>query len=255
MDKKNLKEFQTFFLNNILDEEENTLFLDNITPAGTLKTPQNALFAHKNGYYARLTEVLGETFEGTWFALGDELFFEICRNFITATPSRHYNLIDYGAEFPDFLAKQEVASELPFITDLAKFDWLFKNVFHSKQHVALSSNKLTKIESNPELKAIFGESVHLFTSDYSIYNLWELRKDEETEKEIDINKPQSLLIYKNKNEIFVKELSKNEYYLLKALTEGQSFEVMLDGVSEEMTPSLMSLFQVIGSTGIIEKLS
>jgi hypothetical protein len=251
-----LEKFQTDFVDSILTDSTHKELLSDIVPAGTLPSAEEALSAHENGYYARLTEVLGETFEACWFVTGDELFFQLSKDYIKEHPSKTYNLSDYGNHFAEF-AQKKLADEIPFIKDLAKFEWIFKNTFHSKQHQALDPQELAVIQTNPDQKIIFGESVSLFQSNYSVYGIWEQRQGNNTEDSDQSEdpfeeKPEQLLIYKQDNQIFVKTVSIGEFKILQALQEGQTFSTIVDLFTEENSSDLIAAFQTLGSTQIIK---
>ena len=251
-----LKDFQKLFIEAIINENESDILLSQIIPSGTIDLPSTVLNVHRQGYYARLTEALGETFEGSWFAMGDELFFEVCEKFIRSHPSTFFNLSNYGKSFPKFLRSINELEDIPFIKDLAEFDWQFKNVFHSKQHESVSNEQLQKLEQNPTIKFEFGESVILFKSDYAVYNVWQLRKgqvDDDSESDFDIDESLYMLMYKNENNIFSNKLSNFQYHILENLMNGLSFEKSLEDVSEVNQDDIISLFQIIASTGIVSK--
>ena len=169
--------------------------------------------------------------------------------------STFYNLSDYGKRFPQFLKELDNLNDLPFITDLAKFDWTFKEIFSEKQHVSIEPSKLQELKERPNSKLIFGNAVRIFESEMSVYDIWQLRK-EELQKAPDINFENSeyLLLYKKFDEIFVKNLSETQCGILKSLKLGQTFSSVLDDMSEINQEDVINLFQIIGTTGIITQI-
>ena len=97
-----------------------------------------AVGVYRTGHIVRLTEALGETFEAVWWVAGDEHYFQLAKEFLLAHPSASYNLSDFGISFPNFLDKRQPFSDLPFLADLARFEWLFKEVFHLPPHTGLT---------------------------------------------------------------------------------------------------------------------
>jgi len=255
MSKNKLQSFQNQFVEFI---NQGTKFDDlshSIIPAGKLSNPFEALEVHKKGYFARLTEALGETYEGTWFAMGDDMFFNICEEFINENKSNKYNLSDYGKNFPQFLEQRRDMIAIPFIQDMAKFDWMFKELFHTKQHAPASIDELQRIETEPNLSLEIEDSVRLFSSRFSIYKIWNHRNDT-SEESLNINyeSPENLLLYKKNNEIFVKELSEIQYDIIYSLKSGHSISVVLEKMGVYKQDELVSVFQIIGATGIVSGL-
>src|SRR4051812_47348056 len=96
-------------------------FAGSVKGGGKL-TPAEAVGVYRDGYPARMTEALGETFEACWRVLGDEDFLEACRIYSRAAPSVSHNLSDYGGSFPEFL-DDRFKKQAPFIKDLAVLEW------------------------------------------------------------------------------------------------------------------------------------
>src|SRR6476619_4133535 len=96
-DKEKLK-YQQFY-NYIAGHSEVPM---GYIPGGHL-SEKEAFEVYALGYKARLTESLGETYESIWKFAGDQIFFEVCEDYISRQSSISYNLNDYGFTFPDFL--------------------------------------------------------------------------------------------------------------------------------------------------------
>ena len=252
MPKNNLKSFQELFVGFINDNTPANDFFKDILPAGRIPNSQEALEVHRNGYIARLTEALGETFEGTWFIMGDDLFFSICEEYIKENKSKLYNLSDYGENFPNFLEQRRDMIAIPFVQDMARFDWMFKELFHEKQHISIPLNELQRIETEPNLSLILGNSVSLFHSQFSIYKIWSQRNHTDSEmNNINYELPEHLLWYKQNNEIFVKNLSSGQFDIISLLMSAKSVASVLEMINSENQNDLVSSFQIIGTTGIV----
>lgn len=255
MSNERFQIFQTQFALSIASDLETQDLLDDIIPAGSLITSQAAIEVHKKGYYARLTEALGETFEGSWFAMGDELFFSICEEYIREHRSEEYNLSNYGNDFPAFIESKKEMIAIDFIHDMARFDWEFKELFHEKQHISISNEELAILQSNPYVGLIFGNAVRLFKSNFSIYKVWKQRKNDLDGESsvINYNQEENLLIYKKDDEIYIKILTGFQFNLLRSLEDGKLVSDIFDDLSIENKDEIIDLFQIIGSTGIVTK--
>ncbi|GJL54899.1 MAG: hypothetical protein NPIRA02_20310 [Nitrospirales bacterium] len=232
--------------------------VESITPGKDL-TSFDALEVYRRGYLVRLTEALGETYEAVWWVAGDEEFFRLAKTFIQCHPSQTYNLSSYGEVFAEFLEKERPFPDLGFLPDLARFEWLFKNIFHLSQHEPVSQETIQAMTQQGNIRFQFGPSVHLFSSPYSVYNTWKLRGTcREEQPQPDWNIAQHLLLYKKHQQIFVKELQPVEYSLLENLLTGLSLEEALDNslshYPEMSQPEISQLFQVMIHTGIIQNI-
>ncbi len=225
-----------------------------VAPGGSL-TSDAAIDVYRTGHIARLTEALGETFEAVWWVAGDEYYFQLAKEFLFKQGSQSYNLSDFGEFFPDYLEERQPFSDLPFLADLARFEWLFKEIFHSPPHTALTPEDFQNHQLSGNLRLSFAPSVRLFHSPYSVYEIWKMRgTDQSSLPEEDWNHPQWLLCYKHQQQVYVKHLTEPDYLLLQALLNGANIEEALVHTLEtfsDLTPSTVSdLFQVIHQTGI-----
>ncbi len=232
--------------------------IEAITPGGLL-SPRGSLEVYSHGHIVRLTEALGETYEAVWWVSGDEDFFALAKNFILSHPSQFYNLSFYGQEFPVFLEQECPFSDLAFLPDLARFEWLFKQIFHAPQHEPASADAIREIGQNGQVRLIFGESVSLFSSAWAIYDIWKLRgTPHEGRPDVTWNREQHVLMYKKDSQIFVNELTSAEFQLCTHLLSGATLEDTMSWAAE-MIPDLTHdqvshFFQMLFHSGSIQRI-
>jgi hypothetical protein len=208
-----------------------------ICPSGRLSSV-GALRVYGRSAEGGLFEALGETYEACWRVLGDEDFLTLCRDYISKHPSSLRNLKDYGESFPGFLSESHHSQDFPFLEDLARFEWTFKNLFHLKREPAICPTGFQILEENSNVNFSFIGAHSLFSSSYSIFEIWKLRNQEpEESQEADViddwNQPSFLLLYKGGEEkdegmVQVKSLDRHSFDLLKALKDGTSFEKSIE---------------------------
>jgi len=248
--KRRLSEIQELFFSALRDEPEP--FATRIEPIAKL-SPQECIRIYSRGYSVRLTDALGETFDATWWILGDEDFFKLSGKYIYSTVSHCYDLSDYGYDFPKFLSRQALAAETPFLPDLARFEWLFKEIFH-KPNVKNEIDGGIGFAENSRF--IPSSSAKLLSSRYPIYDIWKLRSGpiEELSK-IDLSTSQNLLIYKQESQVRVRMLDADEYIFMRALFNGNSISATLDialEASPNITPDrIRQIFSDIAQAGVL----
>jgi hypothetical protein len=262
MAKLTLSQFQHLFSQASRRSEEtlvDPLLLDEIIPGGSLSSDA-ALEVYRTGHIVRLTEALGETFEAVWWVAGDDDYFRLAKEFLLAHSSSSYNLSDFGKHFPDFLDKRQPFSDLPFIADLARFEWVFKEVFHLPPHKSLTPDHFQQHPLSGNLRLSFGPSVRLFRSPYSVYEVWKLRGTIQTSlPEATWKQPQYLLCYKQNQQVYIKHLNQPEYQLLEFLLSGSSID---EALSETLQfhpdlgeATVTNLFATLTQTGILTGLT
>lgn len=250
-----LKKFQEDFVEKIAHKKFPKTLSGIIVPSLKMRNKEKAISVYESGYKARLTEALGETFEACWWALGDNNFFEVCYDFISCHNSLVYNLSNYGQEFPEFLRRHKLSQEIPFIFNLAYFEWSFKNLFHKEQHKPISREELAQLSHIVDFKVVLSKAIFIFESDFSIYEIWKQRKLKNPDRKLNISKPVKLLLYKKNSLIYVDEVSKKEISLLKNFQQGFSLGEALNKINLVISAEELSeVFQKMMAREIIKDL-
>jgi len=248
---------QNIFFRSIIDPDEraDSKLLEGLVAAGTLDA-SGAVSVYRSGYYARLTDQLGETFEAVWWVLGDETFFALCRTFIVGHCSRSYNLSDYGHSFPEFLADCVQAQEFPFLVELARFELKFAALFHTREHSHLDAQALASLPDPAATKFVFGDASLLARHDYPVSKVWQWRKRSQDEVgALPEARSERVLMYKKDGEIFLNDLDEGAYAVLSLLASGQALGETLDSICVDSpgfgSSEVSGLFELIARTGII----
>lgn len=252
MKTKTLENWQIHFFSYILGIEQS--FLTSATPISDLPVRVCADI-YKRGYLARLTESMGDTFEATWWVMGDEDFLKLVGEFIKNIPSRSFDLSDYGKEFPSILKSSEVMNEIPFISELARFEWLFKDLFNSAD-VPASENFLQLLSEDPNVKLRILPSIYLWSSAFSIYEIWKTRSGNISRlNEFDFTQKENILCRKLNGKVHMTYLDESEFLLLRQFENPSSVSDAIESfqkITGETSPeAIQSLFARIGSLGVL----
>ena len=214
-------------------------------------TSAEAVEGYRNAYPARMTEALGETFEACWRVLGDEDFLEACRVYARSTPSASYNLSDYGSSFPEYL-KERFGGDAPFIGDLGRLEWEFKNIFHAEPHAGLAPPVLSAaVKGNSVL--VFGAAAVLLSFDHKVHDLWKRDRDNSALLErADWEGAQHALLYKNEGSaVLSRVLSARDAAALNFLREGRPLGEALAAVEGLDEEAVHDLFSFIAAAGLV----
>jgi hypothetical protein len=222
-----------------------------VTGGGKL-TAAEAVQVYRGGYPARLTEALGETFEGCWRVLGDEGFFTAAKDFIARTPSMSHNLSDYGEGFPEFLESRPDAEHAPFIGDLARYEWAFKNLFHAAPHPGLDPAVLAA-KARPESVLRLGGATRLLSLRHRVHAIWRRDRSDDTPlRPEEWTGAERLLLYKSGgHDVFCRELALPEHAALSALAAGRSLGEALDSAAGLDAVGAQELFSFVAEAGIV----
>ena len=244
-----LKLLQNRFVSSAFGEVNATL-VSSITGGGKL-TAAEAVGVYRNGYPARLSEALGETFEACWRMLGDDDFLEACRVYARKVPSISYNLSDYGESFPKFL-QSRFKKSAPFIGDLGYLEWSFKELFHAPPHAGLSPHSLSvAVKENSVL--IFGSAVKSLSLTHRVHGLW--RRDRADNTPLNpsewIGRQQVLLYKSGGTPVFSRVLAAPEASAFKSLREGRPLSAALAAANGIDATAARNLFAFISEAGLV----
>ncbi len=244
MESKSRLKFQQFY-NHLTGFGEAPI---GFTPAGRLSIHE-AFAVYQNGYLARLTDALGDTYETIWKFLGDEDFFSLARQYIQFHPSFNYNINNYGVNFGNFLATHSAAKSNPCLVDLAKLDWLRSLLFHQATEIGLEKEDLLA-GLNEEACLSLVSSFIFFESQYSLHQLWsDIHKDHWTDDNLAAS--ETVCLFKRGNQVFVYSLPASCYQPLNKLMHGNSIEKALIDLDET---SAQSLFHFVTENRLVRSL-
>lgn len=248
-----LSELQSLFKRNILAPEADPQHLAYLKPAGKLSLEQAFQIYHRT-YVARLTEALRTTYPAVAWVLGDNFFNELCRKYIEAQPSVAYNLADYGEAFSGFIQETSTAKGIPFLPDLAKFEWIHKEVQHAATPEPLPVETIQELLNSDDVKMHMIDAMEIFESEYAVYDIWEHRFEPAYIFEgVNWNTPQSLMIHKKQKKVLVQELQPVEAQILRALASGRTVAEALTPHANSLSPErIAQLFEMMMKAGIIE---
>ncbi|GAB4013311.1 MAG: hypothetical protein Fur0010_10070 [Bdellovibrio sp.] len=249
-----MKELQEQFFHYILHPEESKEFAQQLKPAGQLLT-EEVMWVYHNDYHARLQSVMGENFTAIWKILGDELFFEVCREYRNNHTSPFFDLGLYGDQFALFLKNHRVSEEYPFLSDLADLEYTFHQFFHAPAPIPVEREELMRFQVEENLKFIFTNEMKIYESDYPILDLWELPKQEnKTLKDLDWM-PQNFILFKNsKDEIKSHTLTPVQIELMDLLhrySVQKALELISESIDENSTLQISELFEFISNSNLI----
>lgn len=93
------------------------------------------VYAH--AYRARLAEILHNDFPGLRAMLDAQSFETLCRDYVEATQSHHYNVRWYGANLAAHLKTRQPWSETAALAEMAAFEWALGLSFDAADETSL----------------------------------------------------------------------------------------------------------------------
>jgi hypothetical protein len=246
-------EAQHLFKKNVINGEVDAQSVSRLKPVGNIPLEQGFEIYH-DIYYAKLAGALTKTYETVAWVLGPDLFHDISARFIESQPTVSYRLSEYGANFNDYLGLTSKTRGIPFLQDLAKFEWLIKEVSNTSSPSPIPIEDTKAFEHSTNFRINFIAAMDIFQSMYSVTELWNRRKEPRyAYEEINWNQPESVLIYKKDGQLLVESIDPTHAEVILDLREGKSISEALSGFSEVISPAdNTKLFTTLMRTGIID---
>lgn len=225
---------------------------------GAKLSADSALAVYREDYQVRLTYALKDTYKAIHFFLGEEDFYALAADYIKDNLSNSPHLDDYGKHLSDFLKIHHIKAMGPFLSELAHFEWAFKEVFHLDQAIGYESTTLMGLlDSGLKDPVHLVQSAKLLAYNYSITSLYQVYEtDGDEDADFDFQNRDYLLLYKNKSVVKNQTLSKNQWEILLNLLTPISLSDLIKKAPTETTPEeIQSLFYLLGANRLLQKSS
>jgi len=140
---------------------------DGLDPAGRLRI-------YRNHAFATLGAVLEDAFPVVCRLVDKRFFAYAAHKYLREHPPRSRYLVEYGADFADFLACFEPCKDLPYLADVARFEWALNTTATVRDASPLKRESFAGI--SPEraslLRISLQASVSYFASEWPIDAIW-----------------------------------------------------------------------------------
>ena len=219
-----LAELQKTFHDSILSRDMHSIvpFLEECD-----KLPSDErLSVYRSNYYVLLTDVMSETFSRVRTLVGDDYFKQVVYAFLAKYPPTTGCLFDYGNEFPDFLDTLPTAKDLPYLSDIARLEWIMNQAYYAQDSSPFSQKQLAEIseENLPKLRFEYPPSTHFLQSPFPLKKIWELANGEHNNT-VDLKEGAAYaLVIRPIQEVQIYWLMEEVYVFLKKVYQGETLE-------------------------------
>ncbi|MCB1519008.1 MAG: putative DNA-binding domain-containing protein [Hyphomicrobiaceae bacterium] len=135
----------------------------------------NKRFAvYRNNVVMSLTDVVAAFFPVVARLLGGDFFRATARAFILERPPASPVLTRYGAELPEFLSEFRPVTDLPYLPDVARLEWMQQRAYHAANARPLTRADLSHVEPDevPRLCFLFHPSAQIQRSRFPVFSIW-----------------------------------------------------------------------------------
>lgn len=215
-----LEKLQKTFLSALKTTSAQEDFFALINESHQLKKPQR-LAIYRESMQESLISTLLSTFTVCDQLIGREAFRGLAKRYLQQTPAVSPDLGQYGASFPEFIANFPGTNSLPYLSDMAKWEWLYWQMWQGPASLSLDVTAISNIPESQQANIIFQLPANtvLFSSHYPIVKIWQWHQEQTLETpNFNWENPNNfhLLFRPHRNPIIV-ELEMQQWQLLQKI--------------------------------------
>lgn len=220
-------------------------------------TAAERLRIYRNTFRSTLTEVLRITYPAVDRLVGRDFFDSAAEQFIQATPPSSAYLNEYGGGFVEFLATFQAASTLPYLPDVARFEWALSVAANAADVPALEAQALAAVgpEHHAGLQFEPHPSVRFLALDYHANEIADavLSGDDAAMAEVDVSRrPVWLVVHRGPNGVEAQRLDPRVYAFVSRLCDGEPLGCLLENapaeapalIAEQLTKGRLKAFRI-----------
>ncbi|MFN7662683.1 MAG: DNA-binding domain-containing protein [Alphaproteobacteria bacterium] len=182
----------------------------------------HSLQVYQNNLYQSLYRTLSVKFRMTSLWLGNDVFFDLAKEYIFTVPQRSPYLCEYGDKFPLLIND-------PLAQSLASLEWEMNlSSMHYKNLKGLEWDDVLPVPRVSLAKFVFvlHPSVRLYKSNYCLQTLWNTIESKETRSILPSPALCYFLVSSEENKNFFFRISTDEYKILDGVQRGFSLEAL-----------------------------
>jgi len=179
---------------------------------------------YRNNVIAGLIEALQDSFPVVLRLLGEEYFRAMARLFVTARPPRSPVLLQYGANFPAFIAGFEPTATLPYLAEVARIERAWVEAYHAAEAAPMDPATLGTMapERVGELRFTLHPSLRVVRCRYPALMIWRMNVADGVPGAVDLSAGgEDVLLVRPGADVEVRALPAGGARLLAALGNGR----------------------------------
>ncbi|MBL4585065.1 MAG: putative DNA-binding domain-containing protein [Pseudomonadales bacterium] len=231
----NLREQQQFFLKTIFDSScastnEN---ISSLIAPNERMSAQQQLDIYRDGVVGGLTTALADTYPVCFALVGEAFFNAMAMQFVFKHASTSPDLSNYSPLFCEFISTFKPAESLVYLSDVAKLEWNWHQVFHEADDSPLNFGSLAE-QQDKDVTFHLVQAGRLIHSNWPVHKIWQVNQPEYIgDTAVNLDEGEVFLwLCRNGYEMRIEPLNKNEWALLKALSEPKPFSQICDALVE-----------------------
>lgn len=179
------------------------------------------LAIYKNNTLHSLSESIVDLYPSIEHVVGKDFLIATAKEYLKASPPQSAALLNFGLDFPEFIAAFEHTKNYAYLPDLARIDMLRHQAYHAADETPLSPDQIQQIpiEELAQSYIQLPKSCYTLTSKFRTYSLWE-KIHSQDDSEIHIDAAECTLIYRDNLHVKTAQISKEVYCFLNNIKNG-----------------------------------
>ena len=230
---KNLGQFQSEFLSNVLELESATRLVD--------QKHQQRISVYQNNVFGALKEYLAEVYPATKGVLGQRFFEQLVLRAVQKTPPSVGDVHRYGEELIAAIGDFDSLKELPYLKELMQLEWVLHGLyFRSPTEIVdwseIPQDKLMEMKVRPSTGYV------ILSSTFPLYEIWRQSLPNYHEP-VAINLadgPDTLLLSKDDQGVHCQKITSEIERLLVQIDEDENLLQAIESLSGSIGPEQLS---------------
>jgi len=228
-----LVELQRLFYDGIFEKDSDSVekICQHIATPKNL-TAKEHLAIYRASIIGKFSRALSEIYPVCCRLVGEEFFQGMAWYYIHQTPSTSPDIGNYGKHLAEFIDNFEKASNLPYLSDVARLEWAWHRAFNAADEKGFDFNALNQIPESERQRIIFclPHSATLLDSRYPIHHIWQVNQNDwEGEQVVDLKEGGGcFLIWRHGYNIHIDLLTEEMGKFLKAVHAQKTLPILCD---------------------------
>ncbi|MFO0555242.1 MAG: DNA-binding domain-containing protein [Polyangiaceae bacterium] len=187
-------------------------------------SPAEQVDIYRRQFWLRHEDALAEDYPALRFVLGEDLWDELVRDYLTRIVPRDFNLRDLGVRVPEFLESWErlPSDRRTVVLEAARYELAFIDVFDGKAAPPLDEAKLTALspEAWEHARLELSPLVRRMKLEHPVHHLRRAIGSDEPPAGIPEPAVSRIVLFRRENVVHFEELVEDAWVMLEALAGG-----------------------------------
>jgi Putative DNA-binding domain len=190
-----------------------------------LEADDKRFSVYRNNVAMALSNALAANFPALATLVGADFFRAMAVDFGRQYPPSGQLLFEYGANFPEFVAKADALAKFPYLADVARLESLWLQSYHETDALPLEGEKLQEAIAlqSEDVRLISHPALRLLRSNYSVVTITRASRSKKTLEGINPALPEWCLVTRPDLNVIVQAISEPDFVFLEHLHCGATF--------------------------------